>query len=231
VEAYSGSPLDYLPVLRALSVRLNEWVTEGREPPPSRYPTLSEGELVPPGALAFPPIPGVEAPRSGYRVFRADYGPRWVDQGIVDVEPPSLGAPFTSLVPQVDGLGNELGGVRTAEARVPLATYAPWHLGSSWGDEARRLSDLIGTFVPLPWTEEERSRTGDPRPSVESLYGSKERYMRRVREAVEGLTAAGLLLPQDARRVAERADTLWEWLAGGRARAATAGPRVSRPRR
>ena len=37
-EAYRGNPLDFLLHLRALSIRLVEWVAEKQEPPVSAYP-------------------------------------------------------------------------------------------------------------------------------------------------------------------------------------------------
>ena len=209
--AYRGNPLDFLLVLRALAVRLVEWVDEGTEPPPSHYPKLSEGTLVPPAAVAFPRVPGVASPRVIHEAYRADYGPRFADSGIVDVEPPVLGPAFPSLAPQVDGLGNELSGIRTVELRVPVATYAPWHVRTGMAGGEGELSDFVGTLIPLPANEEERARTGDPRPSLEALHGTKQVYMRRVVGAVQDLVSSGLLLPEDVGAATERAQALWDW--------------------
>ena len=38
---------------RALFLALIDWVTKGTEPPPSQYPRLDRGELVPPEAAAM----------------------------------------------------------------------------------------------------------------------------------------------------------------------------------
>src|SRR5205807_3573504 len=114
-RAYRGDPLDYIPTLRALLVRLVEWVAAGAEPPPSAYPRIDTGGLTPVGQLGFPAIPGVSVPRVAHEAYRADYGPRW-SQGIVTLEPPRLGPAFPTLVPQVDQVGNELGGLRTVRS-------------------------------------------------------------------------------------------------------------------
>lgn len=211
VAIYRGNPLDFLVTLRALAVRLVEWVVDGRAPPPSAYPRIAEGTLVPPGAVAFPRIPGLSFPTVIHEAYRADYGPRFRSAGIVDRQPPELGPAFPSLVSQVDGLGNEVGGLRSLELRVPLATYAPWNL--RWGypeGTTHELTDFLGTFAPLPASEEERRATGDPRPSVEALYPSRDVYLRRVGVASRDLVRGGVLLEEDVGRVVERARELWE---------------------
>ncbi|MFQ5537260.1 MAG: alpha/beta hydrolase domain-containing protein [Gemmatimonadota bacterium] len=211
-EAWRGNPLNFLFTLRALALRLVSWVSDAVEPPPSSYPRLGDGTLVPPRGLAFPAVPGVQAPTVAHVAYRADYGPRFREEGIIDRQPPVLGPAFPVLVPQVDGLGNEESGVRGFELRVPVATYAPWSL--RWGYPAARneLADFRGTWIPLPATEAERRRRGDPRPSLESLYGSRARYVQLLRLAARELAEEGFLLPEDVNQVMERGERLWDWL-------------------
>jgi hypothetical protein len=210
---FRGNPLDFLLTLRALSVGLVEWVESGVEPPPSAYPTLSAGTLVPPGGVAFPPVPGVEHPTVIHEAYRADYGPRFLAEGIVSRQPPELGEPFPSRVSQVDGLGNEVAGVRSVELRVPVATYYPWNLrGEGASANPAELTDFLGTLVPLARSEEERRAWGDPRPSLEALYGDRARYMRHVVAAVQDLAAAGFLLAEDTGVASARAAELWDWV-------------------
>jgi len=211
-NVYRGDPLNYFPTLRALAVRLVAWVADDVEPPPSRYPTIAEGTLVPHTALAFPAVPGVSRPSVVHVAYHADYGPRFADEGIVDRQPPRLGAPFPSLVPQVDGLGNEESGVRNVEVRAPLATYAPWNLRTGYPGATDELVDFTGTFLPLPRTEEERAARHDPRPSIASLYPSREAYLDRVRVASNDLVISGFLLAEDLDAVLERAGALWDWI-------------------
>jgi hypothetical protein len=209
--AYRDNPLDFRVSLRALLVRLVEWVTDGREPPPSAYPTLAAGTLVTIDRLAFPAIPGVRAPRVIHQAHRVDYGPRWAE-GIVSVEPPRVGASFPALVSQVDELGNEVAGIRNIELLIPLATYTPWSLRTAREGSAGELVDFFGTYVPLSRTEAERRRTGDPRPSLERRYAGRADYLGAVAAAAASLRAAGLLLAEDIADVLARAERQWDWI-------------------
>jgi hypothetical protein len=166
---------------------------------------------VPIEEVRFPQIPGVEFPGVIHEAYRADYGPRWVE-GIVDTQPPRLGKAFPSLVSQVDELGNEVAGARALEVRVPLGTYTPWSLRTGRPGGERELRNFVGTYIPLPRTEEERGRNRDPRPSIESLYPTRQDY-----RAAAALTAADLvekrfLLPEDVLRVLQRAEANWDWV-------------------
>ncbi len=216
--AYRGNPLDYLLTLRALAVRLVGWVVDGTEPPASRYPRIADGTLVPPAGLAFPSIPKVGVARVTEVAYRADYGPRFVQQGIVDKQPPDLGPAFPSLVPQVDGLGNEIAGVHEVELRVPLATYAPWNLRVGYPAAQDELVDFLGTWIPLPRDERERARTGDPRPSLASLYADRNDFLARARLAAADLAGEGFLLRRDESVALSRAGAMWDWIQahGGR---------------
>ena len=56
------NPLSYQETQRALLVAMHSWVTQNVPPPPSRFPRISDGTLVPPlpqSAQGFPAIPGV----------------------------------------------------------------------------------------------------------------------------------------------------------------------------
>jgi hypothetical protein len=213
VAAWRGNPLDQRFALRALLVALVDWVRDGREPPPSAYPTIAAGLLVPADALVRPAIPGVRLARVPYAPHRLDFGPGW-PRGVVDREPPAVGAPYRVLVPRADSLGNDLGGVRSAELEAPLATYFPWQLRAPGLAASDRLASFQGTFVPLARTEAERGRSGDPRPSLERLYGSREAYLARVDAAARALAARRFLLDEDAPRVRAKLGGAWDWLAG-----------------
>ena len=210
-SAYRGNPirLDY--ARRALLRRLVDWVRDGREPPASAYPRIDAGTLVPVEGLVFPAIPGVAAPRAAHEAYRADYGPRW-EEGIIDRQPPALGPAFPALVPQVDSLGNERAGLRGIAVRVPLATYAPWNLRIGFPGATDELTDFLGTFIPLPRTEADRRRTGDPRPSVERLYAGRDAYVRELRRAAAALVEEGFLLDEDAESAVAHAARVWDWI-------------------
>ena len=54
-------------------------------PPPSSYPHLSDGTLVPLSKFAFPHLPGVNTPHEANAGQRLDFGPNW-RRGIVSVQ-------------------------------------------------------------------------------------------------------------------------------------------------
>ena len=56
---------------------------------------------------------------------------------------------------------------------------------------------LAGSSVLLPVTEEQRISLGDPRPSIESLYRSKDDYLIKVEEEVKSLAKDGYVLEDD----------------------------------
>lgn len=214
IPIYRGNPVDLSFPLRSLALQMVGWVEGEETPPPSVYPKIGDGTLVYPSGLAFPHIPGMETPKHIHEAYRVDYGPRWWTEGVVDQQPPALGTAFPSLVSQVDGLGNEVTGVRGWELRAPLATYTPWNLRWEAVGGVDELTDFRGTYIPLSRTEEEREALGDPRPSVEALYPGVDEYLERVRAATRELVRAGFLLPEDASLAVEMAQERWRWIIG-----------------
>jgi len=210
---WRGNPFDTKTLYRALLVRLVKWVGEDKEPPASSFPHLEDGTLVPVGELALPAIPGMTAPHAAHVAYRANYGPLW-SRGIVSLQPPVLGPAFPSRVPQVDALGNERGGVRGLELRVPLATYLPWNLRRGMAGGNGELTDFLGTFAPLPRTEEEKRRAGDPRPSLDVLYGDRAGWEVRARKAAQAQVREGFLLEEDVPFVLEEGRRTWDWIEG-----------------
>jgi hypothetical protein len=111
----------------------------------------------------------------------------------------------------VDSIGNDVGGIRSVEERVPLATYFPWQLRT--GAATDRLTSFAGTFVPLPRTEAERESTRDPRPSVERLYVNRDAFLARVDTAAAQLVRERWMLSEDAAAARARMAATWDWLA------------------
>lgn len=212
--AWRGDPVFGWYNMRALTLRLVDWIVKDWQPPPSAIPHIADGTLVPvkEAGKAFPKIPGVGFPKVTQIAYRADYGPRW-KEGIIDYQPPRLGPAFKTLVPITDSLGNELGGIRNVELRVPLATYTPWSLRMGMPGPQGELVNFRGTFIPLPWNKAEKKQTGDPRPAVSQLYHSRKEYMVKVRAAVDSLIGKGFLIPEDSTQVVKRAGRIWDWMA------------------
>ena len=122
------NPNDFRWPMRALLLALQAWLAEDRQPPSSRYPRISRGELVSLDRMSFPRIPGVRLPVRMMQPYRLDYGPDFRNRGIVTLQPPRVGGAFRPLVLQVDRDGNELAGIRLPVIGVPLATYTGWNL-------------------------------------------------------------------------------------------------------
>jgi hypothetical protein len=209
-RTYRGNPLDYLPTLRALLTRLVAWVVDGVEPPPSVFPRIADGSLVPVDRVRFPAIPGLAFPTVVHEAYRLDFGGRWRD-GVITIEPPKLGSAFPALVPQVDADGNEMGGLRAIELLAAVATYTPWALRTGFPAAPHELMDFYGTWSPFPRTEAERQALGDPRPSLELRYGGEERFLDAARRGARSLADRGLLLEEDVPRVLARARSQWNW--------------------
>ncbi len=206
------NPNQYNWTMRALLVALNSWVKDGKEPPPSRYPKLAGGDLVALGSVRFPKIPGVTFPTRIQKAWRADYGEEFRTSGIVTIEPPKLGSPFPTLVPQVDPDGNETSGIRMPATQVPLATYTGWNPRSPKIGAPDELYSMVGSFIPFPRTKAERTESGDPRLSVEERYASKEVYLGKVQTAALALVKDGYLLERDIRPVMDRASAEWDFV-------------------
>ncbi len=198
--------------MRALLAAMDAWVRDGREPPPSQYPTIRSGQAVAPDAVRFPKIPGVQFPARPLRAWRADYGQQFRTGGIITVEPPRLGSAFPVLVPQVDADGNETSGVRTPMLQWPLGTFTGWNLRAPEIGAPEELFRLQGSWIPFTRTKAERERTGDPRPSIAERYSTRAEYLEKVGAAARRMVEAGFLLDRDVAREVEVAAREWDWL-------------------
>jgi hypothetical protein len=65
--------------------------------------------------------------------------------------------------------------------------------------------DMLGSTLPFAATEEERRRSGDPRPSIAERYRDRADYAEKARAVVERLTAQRYLLPEDVELAVENA--------------------------
>ena len=212
------NPTDPYPVLRALLIALDQWVTQGIEPPPSQVPrrtdnTMVQAEprpgfqtgIVPQKSLGWPAIPNVTYTGLITTRHYLDFGPQ-LDKGIVSNYPPVLdGRPaYPVFVSKVDQDGNEVAGIRLPPVEAPIATTTGWALrrdafGENDGCEAN------GQHVAFATTKAERAASGDPRLSLEERYGTHDGYVTAVTKAAEKLQQQRLLLPADAQRYVESA--------------------------
>jgi Alpha/beta hydrolase domain len=203
--------VDYRPLLRAALVNLDRWVSMGKTPPPSLHPRLDDGTAVSAAQTAstFQAMPGVQFPAHLRSIARLDFG-SGVQEGQTTLLPPKVGKPYPNLVSAVDEDGNELAGIRLPDITVPLATYTGWNLRHpAIGGTGQTLS-LLGSTIPFPATQVERQAAGDPRPSIEERYLSKEDYLVRVKQAADALVQQGYLLAEDLPTVAEQASQRYD---------------------
>jgi hypothetical protein len=201
------NPIKPDPVLRALLVDLDDWVSNGIEPPANRVPRRADGTLVP--ALpqkveGFPNIPGVTYNGIMHNGNLWDFGHKF-DEGILTILPPkSRGTPYPVFVPKTDSDGNDIAGIRVPDVAVPLATYTGWGLratpaGETGGAVLVDGCDASGQRIPFANTEADRN--GDPRPSLQARYGNaagtNDNYVAAVTAAANALVKQRFLLQQD----------------------------------
>lgn len=211
------NPLDTRPVVRALFQAMDRWVADDVAPPPSRYPRIDDGTLVARERGGWPAIPGYRFPPPQLIAYRLDYGPNW-SRGIVDNEPPKIGAPFVVRVPAVDADGNDRAGIRAPELEVPLATHFGWNYRDTSVGAPEHLAGEIGSYIPFPRTRAAQRQAGDPRASIEERYASREDYLGRITAAANALVGHGYLLARDVNGIVERATTHWDWATTGKGR-------------
>jgi hypothetical protein len=195
---------------RALTAALVDWVVRDTPPPPSRYPTLAARELVPAtrAATGFPAIPGLSVPEQFVNaVLDYDFGATFAYDdlsGVIARQPPVIKQVIPTLVPRVNGDGNETSGIPSALHQAPLGTYLGWNIQAAGFFEGQ-ICGFSGGYVPFPLTRAERKKRGDPRPSIEERYGTQEGYLCAVRRAADALVRDRFLLRPDADRVIDAA--------------------------
>jgi hypothetical protein len=202
------SPLPIRYFWRAMIANMDAWVRNTTPPPPSSYPHIADGTLVPLSNYAFPAIPGVNRPHEASEAWRVDFGPNWRN-GILSLEPPKVAQPYPVLVPQVDADGNERDGVLLPELTVPLATYAAWNLrDASIGAPGQRVA-FEASYIPFPKTAADRKKTNDPRKSIAERYPNHDAYTAQFRDAVDNLIKQRWILSEDRDALLHRGEQEW----------------------
>ncbi len=212
--AHCINPLDYRPVLRSLLLHLDAWVTLRTEPPASEIPRIANQSLVTVANYLekYPKIPGTRVPARTFEPSRQDFGGRFMTDGIVDTLPPRAGRPYNVLVPQVDGDGLELAGIRLPDIAVPLGTYVGWNPQNAATGAPDRLSRSEGSFIPFPRTEDDKLAATDPRRSIGERYMNRDAYTQAYAAATLALAEKGLILSSDINPMIERASGFYDRL-------------------
>jgi hypothetical protein len=185
-----NNPLELRAIRLALSVALYQWVAEGKEPPPSRFPAVANGGLVRAEDLDFPDLPGVD--------FSGSYNPlHALDHRTV---PPREGDAYVVLVARVDEDGNMMDGILHPNLAAPIGTATGWNLRREGFGEGEQCAGA-GSFFPFAMTRAARETSGDPRLSLAERYPTPESYVEATREAADRLVEERLLLPAEAERI------------------------------
>jgi hypothetical protein len=191
---------------RALYVALVDWVVKNTPPPPSTYPRVRDGTLVPAtsAAMGWPKIPRAPMPDGVVNpVLDYDYGRefRYNDNsGVMTQVPAAVKRVIPTLVPKVDADGNEMGGVKSLLLRMPLGTYTGWNPIPTGVLKGRERS-LAGGYIPFARTKAERLANGDPRLSIEERYPNLWAYYSAAMAQANDLVKQRFLLPEDATRL------------------------------
>lgn len=206
------NPNNYRWVLRALLPGLQRWVAGAEEPPASQYPFVKTGTLVGVAQLRFPAIPGVAVPRHTHLPYRLYFGPHFHSKGVANIQPPRIGSAYGIRVPQVDGDGNDIPGIRMPQVAVPLATYTGWNLRNPAIGASTELLGSTGSYIPFPRTIAQRIVQKDPRASIEERYSSRDEYLARIRRHAENLARERYLLERDVLELVKEAADHWDWI-------------------
>ena len=98
---------------------------------------------------------------------------------------------------------------------MPVATYTGWNLRDpSIGNPDLFIGitgGLAGWTLPLPGTSADQASSGDPRPSIDELYRSREDYLQKVQDAAQSLVDEGYMLEEDIDGVMERAGLRFDY--------------------
>ncbi|WP_371374738.1 alpha/beta hydrolase domain-containing protein [Thalassotalea aquiviva] len=197
-KVYQGNPLDFKVHLRALLSHLREWVIANKEPPANAYPRFADQSLINFAHFELPSWLNLEKPYKPHTVYHMNFGPRWVEEGIIDKQPPQVQVETVPPVPNVDLNGHELGGIRHPLIEKPLATFLPWML-------------RYGKFAENEMVDFRGGVKRWDKQTIITRYSNKGKYLRQVDKEIAKNIEKGWLLPVDKARVKQQASWLWDW--------------------
>lgn len=213
---YGFNTVEYTPLLRAALINLDNWVTEGVEPPDNAVPRIADGSAVAPAQVLehFRNFPDMCLPDpERLPVMRhVDLGPD-VEKGIGRY-PVVEGERYPAYVSNVDSDGNEVAGLRLPDLTVPIGTHTGWNPRHPDTGAPEQIMPMQGFTSFFARTKAEREANGDPRPSIEERYANREDYLTKVRHEAELLAHARLILEEDIETVVADAAERWDTVMG-----------------
>lgn len=194
----------WTPIANTLLVAMVDWVSAGSMPPPSRYPKIADGTLVASHLAsgninpeAWRTLPGYEHPKAMYQIGSANFGERFMEQGIIDLHPMFSNDWYGAKVPKVNRDNNDLpqSSILPPLTAVPLGTFVPWNLRNPVSGAETELARLSGGYIPFAATPAQAQANEDPRPALSKRYSGALEYLREYEIATESLIQQGYLLP------------------------------------
>lgn len=205
-----SNPTNFRPLLRALVKAMDAWVRNGTKPPPSAYPKIASGSLVPWRAAAsgWRALPGVDYPKVIQQPALLDRGPHFIGQRRATIHPPRVGASYRVLVPAFGTDNNEKGCLMLPSVAVPVATLTSWNLRNESAGAAGELLSLQGGYIPFLRDRNTRIEAKDPRLSLLERYRAFDFYLEQYLAWGRKLVEQRYLLEEDLPSV-ERGP--WDW--------------------
>ena len=196
------NPNMWAPIADSLLVAMYDWIANDKAPPPSRYPQIADGSLVPAhidgriNSRAWNQLSGVTHPEALYTPGFANYGDRWITDRIVDIHPLTTDMYYRTLVPAVNSNNNDSATTTVLPplTQVPLATFVPWNLRAVNTGAEKSLARLSGGYIPLPASMAAAEQASDPRTPIAAMYSSFSDYLSLYESATDLLISEGYLL-------------------------------------
>ena len=196
------NPNMWAPIADSLLVAMYDWIANDKAPPPSRYPQIADGSLVPAhidgriNSRAWNQLSGVTHPDALYAPGFANYGDRWITDRIVDIHPLTTDMYYRTLVPAVNSNNNDSATTTVLPplTQVPLATFVPWNLRAVNTGAEKSLARLSGGYIPLPASMAAAEQASDPRTPIAAMYSSFSDYLSLYESATDLLITEGYLL-------------------------------------
>lgn len=188
-SANPGALVSSTALYRALFHNLVGWVQGTAKPLESRYPSVADGTLAKqtadPASVGAPDLSALGLGFSGgFNTLSVN------DESVIPSVPSDKA--YLILQPAVDTQGNERGGVKMPDVAVPLATFTNYNLRRS-GYSQDQQNGLNSSQLAFALTAATK-RPGDPRKSIQELYGSKAGYVSAVNAAIDTLVEEGFIL-------------------------------------
>ena len=160
---YPLNTISYTPLLRAVLANALAWLRDDVEPPPSRYPRLSDESLVDRAEVIAkfkqsPYFPHLPDAASLTALWSLDLGDD-IEDGICRF-PARLRARYPTLVTDVNDHLNEVAGIRLPEVAIPIGIHSGWNPRDSVHGAANQTAAFAGFSVfdnlaTIPYPREE----------------------------------------------------------------------------